>query len=206
MLIPPFRGSGLTVYDRDGVDISDRLFAPSGFMKVDADYTPKPYEEWRAADWPKTYQSPVYPNMFAVGIAFAPPHPISKPRKSANGTVIAPAPPRTGMPSGVMGRAVAMSIRDMIKKGAPSPTHEASMTQMGAACIASAGHGMVRGSAATMTMFPIVPDYTQYPKHGRDVKDTYGEIGLAGHWMKFLLHYVFMYKAKARLGWWILPE
>ena len=83
-----------------------RLFAPSGFMKVDADYTAKPYEEWRAEDWPETYENPDYANVFAVGIAFAPPHPISRPRTSPNGTMIAPSPPRTGMPSGVMGSVV----------------------------------------------------------------------------------------------------
>ncbi len=45
------------------------------------------------ADWPSTYQTPAYPNVFGVGIAFAPPHQISQPRTSANGTLIAPAPP-----------------------------------------------------------------------------------------------------------------
>ena len=44
-----------------------------------------------------------YPNVFGVGIAFAPPHPISRPRTAPNGTVISPAPPRTGMPSGPHG-------------------------------------------------------------------------------------------------------
>jgi sulfide:quinone oxidoreductase len=73
-------------------------------MKVDADYTPKTFEEWSIKDWPQTYQSPFYENIYAAGIAFAPPHPISKPMKSPNGTMISPAPPRTGMPSGVIGK------------------------------------------------------------------------------------------------------
>ncbi len=72
------------------------MFMPNVFMRVDADYTAKPYEEWKASDWPRTYQSPDYPNIFAAGIAFAPPHAISVPRTSPNGTIIAPAPPRTG--------------------------------------------------------------------------------------------------------------
>ena len=55
------------------------LFLPNGFMRVDADYTPKPYEQWKAGDWPRTYQSPDYLNVFAAGIAFAPPHAISRP-------------------------------------------------------------------------------------------------------------------------------
>ena len=41
----------------------------------------RPYEEWTVQDWPETYQNPSYKNIFAPGIAFAPPHTISKPRK-----------------------------------------------------------------------------------------------------------------------------
>ena len=33
-----------------------------------------------------------------------------------------------------------------------------------------------------------------------------GEIGLSGHWIKLLLHYMFIYKAKARPGWAFIPE
>jgi len=75
MLLPPFAGVGLKAFDRQGSDITSRLFMPNGFLKVDADYAPKPYEQWRAADWPRTYQSPEYRNLFAAGIAFAPPPP-----------------------------------------------------------------------------------------------------------------------------------
>lgn len=206
MLLPPFRGAGIKTYDRQGNDITDELFTPSGFMKVDADYSTKPPEEWRADDWPKTYQSPTRPNIFAAGIAFAPPHPISVPRKSPNGTVIAPAPPRTGMPSGVIARQTAYSIADMIKKKAHGPTHTASMAAMGAACVASAGAGLTQGTAASMTMYPIVPDHQAFPDHGRNDKETYGEIGLAGHWIKHMLHHLFMYKMRARPGWKFIPE
>jgi sulfide:quinone oxidoreductase len=80
------------------------------------------------------------------------------------------------------------------------------MAKMGAACIASVGAGMLTGEAATITMSPIVPDRRQYPRTGRDPKGTFGEIGLAGHWIKRLLHTMFIYKAKARLGWWLIPE
>ncbi len=205
MLLPPFRGADMKAYDASGTDITDAVFAPSGFMKVDADYTPKPYEEWRAEDWPSTYQSPAYPNLFAVGIAFAPPHQISRPQKSPNGTIIAPAPPRTGMPSGIMGRTAAETIVDMINNP-DAHAHSASMAHMGAACIASAGHGLREGTAAAMTMFPVVPDYQKYPGTGRSAKDTYGEIGLAGHWTKTMLHYLFIYKAKAKPGWFVIPE
>jgi sulfide:quinone oxidoreductase len=206
MLIPPFCGVGLKAYDDNGEDISERLFAPNGLMKVDADYTPKPYEEWEAADWPRKLQNPSYPNIFAVGIAFAPPHTISKPMTNPNGVSITPTAPRTGMPSAMMGKAVAQSIRDMVQKGASEPTHTASMAEMGAACVASAGSGIFKGTAAAMTVYPIVPDYKKYPGSGRDLTYTTGEIGLAGHWIKLLLHYAFLWKAKLRPFWRIIPE
>ncbi len=205
MLLPPFGGVGLAAYDRDGSDITSQLFAPSGFMKVDADYAPKPYEEWRGEDWPSTYEVPGFDNLFAVGIAFAPPHQISRPRTSANGTLIAPSPPRTGMPSGVMGKTVAQTIHDRIAKGPTAPAHTASMAHMGAACVASAGADLRHGSAAAMTMLPVVPDYSRY-RTGRDLTETRGELGLAGHWVKLALHYLFIYKAKARPGWQFIPE
>lgn len=205
MLIPPFTGVGLKAFNRAGEDITAELFAPNGFMRVDADYTARPFEQWRAKDWPQSYQNPQYSNLFAIGIAFAPPHPISKPMTSANGTNITPAPPRTGMPSASMAIAVAKSIRDMIQ-GAAVPTHHASMAKVGAACIASTGAHFLRGSAATMTVFPVVPDYETYPQYGRDMSLTFGEIGLAGHWMKAFLHHSFIYQAKMRPGWWLMPD
>lgn len=205
MLLPPFGGQPMKAFDEKGSDISELMFAPSGFMKVDADYRPKPYEHWRASDWPKTYECPFFPNVFAVGIAFAPPHQISKPRQSPNGTVITPAPPRTGMPSGVMGKTVAKTIAKRVKKGKGTLAEQASMTEMGAACVASSGTGMRTGSAAAMTMMPVVPDFQRY-ETGRDIKDTKGEIGLSGHWVKLMLHYLFIYKAKARPFWFMIPE
>ncbi len=205
MLIPPFSGVGLKAFDRTGEDITAKVFAPSGFMRVDADYTPRPFAQWSAEDWPKTYQSPLYPTLFAVGIAFAPPHLISKPMQSPAGTAINPAPPRTGMPSAAMAKAVAASIRDLLD-GAERPTHEASMASMGAACVASTGSHWFKGTAATMTVYPVVPDYAKYPEYGRDMSLTFGEIGLAGHWMKSLLHYTFIYQARLRPGWSLLPD
>jgi len=205
MLIPPFRGADLKAFDKDGADISDKVFNPAGFLKVDANYAAGAYENWKADDWPKTYQSPVYGNIYAAGIAFAPPHQISKPRTSPNGTVITPAPPRTGMPSGMIAKAVALTIANRVK-GSSAPAHEAPMTRLGAACVASAGTGMFKGSAAAMTMNPVAPDWQKYPQTGRDIKTTTGEIGLAGHWVKYMLHVLFIYKAKARPLWWLIPE
>jgi len=206
MLIPPFAGVGMKAYGKDGSDITDTVFAPNGMMKVDADYTPKDYRDWRASDWPKTLQNPTYKNIFAAGIAFAPPHPISKPMKSKNGTPITPTPPRTGMPSAMMGKAVTASIVDMIKGKTTEPTHTSSMAEMGAACVASAGKGLFSGTAAAMTVFPVVPDYEKYPGTGRDINGTTGEIGLAAHWVKHLLHHAFLWKAKLKPGWALIPE
>jgi len=205
MLIPSFSGHGFKAFDKNNKDITDKLF--KGFMIVDADYKSRPYEEWTVQDWPETYQNPSYPNIFAPGIAFAPPHTISKPRKSKNGTEIFPSPPRTGMPSGITAKLVADNIIDSVKSGKESLRHRGSMGNMGAACIASAGYGLLDGSGISITTFPIIPDYKKYPKtHGRHLGKTFGSIGLAGHWLKLALHYAFIYKAKMKPFWWLIPE
>ncbi len=207
MLIPPFAGVGIKAYAKDGSDMTDVLFAPNGMMKVDADYESgaRGFENWSPEDWPKTMQNPTYNNIFAIGIAFAPPHFISKPMQSPNGTAINPTPPRTGMPSAMMGKAVANSICDMIKGISDKPTHTASMAEMGAACVASTGKGLLNGTAVSMTMYPIVPNFDKY-EYGRDLNGTFGTIGLAGHWVKLLLHYGFIWKAKLKPGWTLIPE
>jgi len=206
MLIPPFAGVGLKAFDKAGEDITATIFAPNGFMKVDAKYDAGAYENWKASDWPKTYQNPTYGNMFAAGIAFAPPHLISKPMSSVNGTPINPTPPRTGMPAGIIGKAVAHSVCDLMTKGDGAHLHEASMADMGAACVASAGKGILSGTAAAMTVYPVVPDFEKYPGTGRDTEYTFGEIGLAGHWIKHILHYMFIWKAQLKPGWTLIPE
>ena len=207
MLIPPFAGAGIKAFDKAGEDITSKVFNPGGFMKVDADYTsgPKGFDNWSPKDWPRTLQNQDYKNMFAVGIAFAPPHLISKPMKSPNGTPINPTPPRTGMPSAMMGKAVAKSIRDMIEGKEQEPKHTACMAEMGAACVASAGKGFFSGTAAAMTMYPVIPDYNKY-EYGRDMNGTFGTMGLAGHWVKHLLHHAFIWKAKLKPFWTIIPE
>ena len=206
MLIPGFAGAGIKAFSKDGSDITSSLFKPNGFMTVDADYTQKDFEDWHVNDWPETYQNPTYKNIYAAGIAFAPPHSISKPMKTANGTPMFPAPPRTGMPSGVIGKIIALNIANFIKKGATEHKHKASMGRMAAACIVSAGYGIRHGQAATMTVSPIVQDWDKYPEWGRDINATVGEVGLSGHWIKLLLHYMFIHKAKGYPFWWLLPE
>ena len=110
------------------------------------------------------------------------------------------------MPSAIMGRAVANSIAEMINSGESKARYSASMAELGAACVASAGANAFVGGAASMTMYPIVPDYKKYPLFGRSTTHTTGELGTAGHWIKKLLHYAFIYKAKALPLWWIIPE
>ncbi len=165
MLLPPFSGVGMKAFNKVG----DDMLAANGFMIVDADYSKKSYDDWSPTDWPSTYQNPKYKNIFAVGIAFAPPHAISKPMTSPNGTPIFPTPPRTGMPSGVMARQTAHNIVDVITGKANEPTRKASLANMGAACIASAGAGFFKGTAVSMTMYPIISDFKKYPGTGREM-------------------------------------
>ncbi|MFT4646050.1 MAG: sulfide:quinone oxidoreductase [Planctomycetota bacterium] len=81
MLIPAFSGHEFQAFDKNENDITPKVFAGNGFMKVDADYSGVPYANWSIKDWPTTYQNQDFSNMFATGIAFAPPHAISKPMK-----------------------------------------------------------------------------------------------------------------------------
>jgi sulfide:quinone oxidoreductase len=205
MLIPAFAGVPMKYINKDGQDITSELCAPNGMLKVDADYSSaaKGFDNWKAADWPKTYQTPTYSNIFAAGIAFAPPHPISKPGAAPDGTPIVATPPRTGMAAAIIGHTVATTISNRITGKGGDAT--ASMAEFGAACVASMGKSMTKGSAATIVMYPVVPDYDKYP-HGRDLSAGLGDMGLAGHWLKQLLHHLFIYKMKGSFGWWFIPD
>lgn len=205
MLLPPFNGHLLKTFNKAGVNISDKIFSENNFMKVDADYTKKNYNEWKSTDWPKYYKNPIFPNLFAIGIAFAPPHQISKPRQNSNGLVITPSAPRTGMPSALMGKIVARNIADQILENKKTPRN-ASLAEIGSAFITSIDIGFKVGAAVSITMAPIVPNFEKYPDTGRDSRSTFGEIGRAGYWIKRMFHDLFIYKAKAKMFWWLIPE
>jgi sulfide:quinone oxidoreductase len=211
MLIPAFSGVGIKGIDKSGNEIGDgKLFKPNGFLTVDAEYSSakKPYHEWSGDDWPVRLQNPTWKNIFAPGIAFAPPHSISRPRTTASGRPLTPAPPRTGMPSAVMGHAVAANIVDIIKGNSSLDgelKHTASMAKFASICVVSMSYGF-RGVAGTMSVYPTIPDFKKYPDFGRDIKYTMGEPGIAGHWFKWLMHYAFMWKAKAKPLWWLIPD
>lgn len=204
MLIPQFRGIPLTYVARDGTDITEKMVMPNGFMRVDADYAPKTYEEYRGRDWPAIYRSPLYDNVYAAGIAFAPPHPLSRGKKTPSGAVIQATPPRTGMASGIMGRTVAHNIADQM--AGRTPSHHARMSEMPAACIASMGKSMWSGSAASIIMVPVARDYEKFPEYGRDMNLCDLDVGLGGAWTKRLLHDAFMWKLQAKPGWQLIPE
>lgn len=80
------------------------------------------------------------------------------------------------------------------------------MDTMGTACVVSAGYDMTKGSAATMTVSPVIPNWEKYPKYGRDVNGTVGEPELAIHWVNLFMHYIFLYKAKGKFLRWLIPE
>lgn len=207
MLIPPFAGVDMKYVSGSGEDITSKLCAPNGMLKVDADYSSasRGFDNWKKEDWPSYYYNQDYRNIFAAGISFAPPHPISKPASSPNGTPIVATPPRTGMVAAVIGHAVALSIVDLIKGKTKEPVHGASMVNFGAACVASMGYSNFKGSAAVIAMYPVVPDYERY-EYGRDMKATFGDEGLAGAWLKKILHHMFLYKMKANPFWSVIPD
>ncbi|MGD8308393.1 MAG: FAD-dependent oxidoreductase [Chromatiales bacterium] len=202
MLMPPFRGKPIRYLDRDGNDLSGELLNPAGFLKVDAVYG-KCWEDLKASDWPRTYQNPTYPNLFAAGIAFAPPGCTSKPCVSRNGTPIGPTVPRTGYTSELTGKAAALNIADMIQGRAPS--HSASLAETAGMCIASMKNSWTRGSAAVIGIHPIVRNRDRYPEHGRNLTASSVEMGLAGAWLKKGLHHAFLYKLSAKPMWKYVP-
>ncbi len=206
MLVPQFTGQPFKYVGKNGEDVSSKIANPAGFIKVDGIYG-LPYDELvnKPEAWPAVYQNDTYKNIFAGGIAFAPPGPISQPHINPNGTNITAAPPRTGMVSGIIGRVIANNVIDLVKKG--KMTHSERMTEMYAACIASMGDSLWDGSAATIVMYPVVPNIKDFPhQQGRDRFITLMEMGLAGAWMKKLIHYTFIHKLQARVGWKMIPE
>lgn len=206
MLIPQFKGQPIKFIAKDGSDITSKVTNPAGFILVDAIYG-LPYDQLVKTPeaWPAKYQNPTFPNIYAAGIAFAPPGPVSRPFTNKNNFTIAPAPPRTGMVSGMIGRVVAMNVIDAIEKG--TTPHQERMSEMVAACIASMGDSLWDGSAVTIVMRPVVPNPKQYQnEYGRDLFISHMEIGLAGAWMKFLLHHTFIWKFKGLPGWTLIPE
>jgi len=206
MLIPQFKGQPMKFISKEGEDITAKLTNPAGFLLVDAKYgLPYPELSQTPEAWPAQYYNPTYPNIFGAGIAFAPPGPISKPFTNKNSVAIAPAPPRTGMVSGMIGRVVALNIVDLIKKG--EMTHSERMTEMVAACIASMGDSLWDGNAVVIVMQPVVPDRKTYKNEfGRDLFVSHLEMGVSGAWMKFMLHHTFIWKFKANPGWTLIPE
>ena len=206
MLIPQFTGMPIKYTGRDGQDVSDKVVNSAGFVLVDGIYG-LPYQVLAETPeaWPAAYQNRNYRNIFAAGIAFAPPGPISIPHTTPNNLSITAAPPRTGMVSGIIGRIVALNIVDLVKHG--RMTHHERMSEMAAACIASLGDSLWDGAAATIVMYPVVPDFHRYPnEEGRDLFVSHMEMGLAGAWMKRMIHTTFMHKLQGRIGWQLIPE
>lgn len=206
MLIPQFTGPSLKFVGKDGEDIAGKITNPGGFIKVDAQYG-LDWETLAATPdaWPQHYQNPEYPNIFAAGIAFAPPGTISQPHINPNGMSISAAPPRTGMASAIIGRVVALNIVDLVQGREMS--HSERMTEMVTACIASMGNSLWDGAAAVMLIYPVVPNPVEYPdSFGRDPFVTHMEMGLSGAWMKRLIHSTMIHKLKANIGWELIPE
>lgn len=211
MLIPQFIGQKIRYINGAGEDISQKMCNPAGFMKVDADYEsgPRGYANWQPEDWPGTYQSPIYPNLFAAGIAFAPPHPVSEPSGTApSGTPIHAAPPRTGMIACIIGKLLADNIAHMVKTGNTEAKQRISMSAMPAVCVASQRKSLWDGSAIMVALYPVVPDYAKYGRAngGRDMSVTTYEIGRSSAWIKRILHHLFLYKMAAKAGWSWIPE
>lgn len=206
MLIPQFQGVPLQFIGAEGQDLSAKVVNEDGFVLVDGFYG-LPYEslQYTPEAWPATYQNPNYRNIFAAGIAFAVPGPISEPQITPKGTYLTATAPRTGMVSGIIGRLVAKNIIELVQNG--TMAHQERMTEMFATCIASLSNSFWRGSAVSVIVYPVVPNHVRYPDtNGRNPLITHLEQGASGAWLKRLIHTTMMYKAKSRPGWQFIPE
>jgi sulfide:quinone oxidoreductase len=103
------------------------------------------------------------------------------------------------------GKLAATDITERMTSGSGVSTYPASMADTGAGCVRT-GNGLWNGSGASKAMHLVDPDPVRHPGTGRSLKDPFGEIGLGGRWIKRLLHYLFIYKANACPGWWLIPE
>jgi sulfide:quinone oxidoreductase len=76
MLIPQFLGMPMNYIGKNGEDVSSKIVNKAGLTLVDGIYG-LPYNELVETPdaWPAVYQNPNYQNIFAAGIAFAPPGP-----------------------------------------------------------------------------------------------------------------------------------
>jgi sulfide:quinone oxidoreductase len=202
MLIPPFQGQSIQYLDKDGNDLSQVLLNPARFLKVDGGYG-KSYNEIGPRDWPATYQNKTYKNLFGVGIAFAPPSPMTRPSQAPSGAPISPSIPRTGYTSELTGKAAALNVAEMIQ--GREPCHKASLAETAGMCIASMKNCWRSGSATVIGILPIVRNHERYPEYGRNMEHGAVEMGLAGAWLKKGLHHAFLYKLSAKPFWKHVP-
>lgn len=206
MMLPRFTGIPIKYINKRNEDISNTILNPAGFIMVDGIYGLSYADLCNSSDaWPAVYQNPTYRNIFAAGLSFAPPGPISQPHVNPRGTAITPAPPRTGMVAGIVGRVVAKNVIDLLN--GKEMSHRERMSEMPVACIASMGDSLWNGMAAVILIHPFVPDLHRFPHTaGRNHDVTNMEVGLAGAWMKRVLHSTFIHKFKGNIGWKLIPE
>ena len=122
MLLPPFAGVGLQAFDRKGDEITAQMFAPNGFMKVDADYTSETVRAMEGRGLAPDLSEPrLFQHLCRGNCVCAPASHLASPY-SPRGTSIFATAPRTGMPSATIGRVVARSIADMVE-GKVAPLH-----------------------------------------------------------------------------------
>jgi sulfide:quinone oxidoreductase len=104
-----------------------------------------------------------------------------------------------------MGKLAATNVAEMIKHGASA---EVRTVSIGAHGRRMCRLGQVGTTARERRLDDHVPGGTrprEYPGTGRSLDDTLGDRP-GRHWIKLLLHYLFIYKAKARPGWHLIPE
>ena len=196
MLIPRFIGQPLAFVGKDGEDVSADILAPNGLVKVDAKYG-LPYDELTQQPdaWPSVYQNPTNPRS----------SPPASPSRRRDRSRCRTRRPRNGdhRRAAAHGHGVrhhrpdhgALNIIDLIRRGDDARrAHDRDVRGLhrldGRLAVGRLGgrHHHLPGRARP----PAYPN-----DEGRDLFVTHMEMGLAGAWMKRMIHSTFMHKLRA---------
>lgn len=96
-----------------------------------------------------------------------------------------------------MARQTTQNIVDMIRSKAIESTQKKSLTNIDTTNIKSADASISIGTIASITMYPIIPYFTEYLDTEKDIEYTSGEIGLTFYWKKHFINFTLNNKAKA---------
>ncbi len=206
VLIPKIKGTEIKFIDKNGTNITSKIFDKDNRILVDTFYNLEYSDLISNPDLlPSRYWNRNYKNIFAGGSVFAMPSTISEPVVTKNGTNITPEPFIGTSVSAAIGRLIAKNISEFMTES--RMTHSLRLSELLSIFTIQLGGRGLKSEAFFLSIYPVFPDVRKYPKeHGRDLFVSSLEVGTAAHWMRKLINESYIYKFKAKTGWRIIPE